>query len=150
MAICHIASNQGDGVISAKEISDEYNIPNELLAKILQRLAKTGLIISQNGSKGGYLLAREPDQITVSQVVRAIEGPIGIMECYHDEKPQCEQLSLCTIRTPMMKVQQTVIDALDRMTLKEVSESMDPLRRHKTFDFEKEEVREETAEIVRL
>ena len=67
--------------MSAKRIAEEFHIPAELLAKILQRLAKKKLIVSHNGPKGGYVLARAQAEITVGQVVRALEGPVSIVSC---------------------------------------------------------------------
>ena len=81
MAIHYIAAHEELGAVSAKRIAEEFRIPAELLAKILQRLAKQGLIIGQNGPKGGYVLAYRPTEITVGQVVRALEGPISIVSC---------------------------------------------------------------------
>ena len=74
MAIHYIAISEDRGAVSAKRIADEFHIPAELLAKILQRLAKKKLITSQNGPKGGYVLARRPAQISVGDVVRAVYG----------------------------------------------------------------------------
>jgi Rrf2 family protein len=79
MALQHIATVQfGDvmpgRVVNTKEIAEEYNIPLELLAKVLQTLAKNGLIESHNGPKGGYVLARRAHQITIAQILESIEG----------------------------------------------------------------------------
>ena len=82
MAVHYIAFHQHDGVVSAKRIAEDLGIPSELLAKILQRLAKGKLIASDNGPKGGYVLARDPGQIRVGEVLRAIEGPLGMVSCY--------------------------------------------------------------------
>ena len=79
MAIHYIAMHDGLGAISAKRIAEESGIPQELLAKILQRLAKQRLIVSQNGPKGGYVLTRRPAEISVGEVIRALEGPINIV-----------------------------------------------------------------------
>jgi len=81
MAIHYIAVNDGFGAVSAKRIAEEFAIPPELMAKILQRLAKQRLVVSTNGPKGGYALARRPTEITVGQVIRALEGPINIVSC---------------------------------------------------------------------
>src|SRR2546430_8326799 len=81
MAIHYIAVHDGLGAVSAKRIAEEFRIPPELLAKVLQRLAKRRLIVSQNGPKGGYVLARHSNEITVGEVVRALEGPISIVSC---------------------------------------------------------------------
>ena len=82
MALQHIAAVQfGDvtpgRVVNTKEIAEEYNIPLELLAKVLQTLAKNALIESHNGPKGGYVLARRAHQITIAQILESIEGPLG-------------------------------------------------------------------------
>src|SRR5256885_13596276 len=81
MAIHYIAVHDGLGAVSAKRIAEEFGIPPELLAKVLQRLAKRRLIVSQNGPKGGYVLARHSNEITVGEVGRALEGPISIVSC---------------------------------------------------------------------
>src|SRR6266581_4420832 len=75
MAIHYIAVHDDVGSVNAKRIAEEFAIPSELLAKILQRLAKRRLIVSQNGPKGGYVLTRRPSDISVGEVVRALEGP---------------------------------------------------------------------------
>src|SRR5947209_18716782 len=80
MAIHYIAIHEDRGSVSAKRIADEFGIPPELLAKILQRLARERLIVSHNGPKGGYALARRPGEISVGQVVRAPEGPMNLVD----------------------------------------------------------------------
>ena len=82
MAVHYIAFHQQDGVVNSKRIAEDLGIPAELLAKILQRLSKGKLITSVNGPKGGYVLARDPSEIRVSEVLRAIEGPLGLVNCY--------------------------------------------------------------------
>jgi Rrf2 family protein len=120
MAISHIAHREDDRNISAKQIAEQYDIPVELLAKILQRLAKGGLIVSQNGPKGGYVLAKEPAQITVGQVVKAIEGPIGLVDCYKGDF--CGQMMKCSVRLPIRRIQDSISDLLDSMTIEEISQ----------------------------
>src|SRR5256886_16456960 len=89
MAIHYIAVQEDIGAVSAKRIAEEFGIPPELLAKILQRLAKRRLIASHNGPKGGYVLSRHPSEITVGEVIRALEGPINIVSCLdHGGCPQ--------------------------------------------------------------
>src|SRR5260370_42396480 len=81
MAIHYIAVHDGPGTISAKRIAEEFGIPPELLAKVLQRLAQRRLLVSQNGSKGGYAPARQPNETTEGEAMRALEGPISIESC---------------------------------------------------------------------
>ncbi|MBM4122709.1 MAG: Rrf2 family transcriptional regulator [Nitrospira sp.] len=123
MALQYIASVQfGDlrhaRVVNTKEIAEEYHIPVELLAKVLQALAKQGFIESQNGPKGGYLLARSAREITIAQVLMAIEGPLGIADCYHEaDAPSCSCFENCNIRTPLRKVQDSIYQLLNSMTV---------------------------------
>jgi Rrf2 family protein len=119
MAIHYIASHEDVGAVSAKRIAEEFAIPPELLAKILQRLARERLIVSQNGPRGGYVLARRPVEITVGQVVRALEGPINIVECL-EEDSDCPQMARCTLRRPVQKIQAAISQMLDTMTLAEL------------------------------
>ncbi len=126
MAVQYIASVQfGDlrkaRVVNTKEIAEEYHIPVELLAKVLQALAKHGVVESQNGPKGGYLLARNAREITITQVLEAIEGPLGITDCYQeqeeDKTTSCSCFNHCNIRTPLLKVQDSIYQLLNSMTV---------------------------------
>ena len=119
MAIHYIAFHQHDGVVNAKRIAEDLGIPAELLAKVLQRLAKRKLITSVNGPKGGYVLAREPGRIKVSEVLSAIDGPLGIVHCYQDY--QCPQLDRCNIRRPVWVIQASIERLLDTITLDELN-----------------------------
>jgi Rrf2 family protein len=111
--------NDGFGAVSAKRIAEEFTIPPELMAKILQRLAKQRLIVSSNGPKGGYVLARRPTEITVGQVIRALEGPINIVSCLEDA--DCPQMEKCNLRRPVHKIQAAITQVLDTMSLAELT-----------------------------
>lgn len=126
MALQHIASVQlGDvtpgRVVNTKEIAEEYNIPLELLAKVLQALSKAGVIDSHNGPKGGYILARSANEITIAQILESIEGPLSITDCSHEKEGElCMQREHCNIRTPLLKVQDSIFQLLNSMTLKDM------------------------------
>jgi Rrf2 family protein len=119
MAIHYIAVHDEVGSVSTKRIAEEFGIPAELLAKILQRLAKRGLVVSQNGPKGGYALGRRPSEITIGDVVRAIEGPVNIVSCLEDK--DCPQAPRCNLRRPIQKVQAAISHVLDSMSLAELA-----------------------------
>ena len=125
MAIHYIAFHQADGAVSSKRIAEAFNIPHELLAKTLQRLAKNGFIESYNGPKGGYVLSRAPAGITVGQVIRALEGPINIVSCFEDLG--CRQFAKCNLRRPVQKIQATITHLLDTMTLAELMADTIPI-----------------------
>jgi Rrf2 family protein len=120
MAIYFIASQGDEVTVSAKRIAEEFHIPPERLAKILQRLAKKKLIASHNGSKGGYVLTRHPSEITVGQVVRALEGPLNVVSCM-SEQDDCPQFARCNLRRPVQKIQASITHVLDSMTLAELA-----------------------------
>jgi Rrf2 family protein len=124
MAVHYIAFHQQDGVVNSKRIAEDLGVPAELLAKILQRLSKGKLISSVNGPKGGYVLAREPGAIRVSEVLRAIEGPLGMVSCYRTM--QCPQLERCNIRRPVLAIQSGIERFLETMTLETMNTMNEP------------------------
>jgi Rrf2 family protein len=119
MAISHIAYCQEDKIPNSKHIAELYNIPSELLAKVLQKLAKQGLVISQNGPKGGYVLAKDPHEMTVGEVIKAIDGPIGLVDCYMGN--DCRQIGKCSVRQPIRKIQDSITQLLDSITIDEIT-----------------------------
>jgi Rrf2 family protein len=116
IALKHLA--QRSESVSAREIATEYRIPAELLAKILQRLARKGILVSQHGIKGGYVLARDPAEISVVDVVEALDGPIGITPC--ERGFDCEQMSLCSVKDPLMKLRAKVVRVLGDTSIYEL------------------------------
>ena len=84
------------------------------MAKVLQRLVRRGLLVSQQGTRGGYQLARAPRQITVADVIQAIEGPVTVTACSTDEG-QCEQFSKCNVRDPLCRVRERILSRARRV-----------------------------------
>ena len=121
MAMKHLAEHADRRACSAKDVADSYRIPQELLAKILQRLVKSGLLKSQHGTHGGYVLARNARSISAFEVIRAIDGPLFITSCVtiHGD---CEQSDLCTIREPLRKVNQGIEDVLRSISIADMRE----------------------------
>jgi FeS assembly SUF system regulator len=119
IALKHLANGHGD-TASAKEIADAYGIPLPLLAKILQKLTKTGLLLSLPGSSGGYKLARRPEKISALEVIHAIDGPIILTACF-TEHGHCDQSDRCTVREPLRKVHEAIIQLLGRITISQMS-----------------------------
>ena len=78
MAMKHIAVHDAVNSMSAREIAGQFDIPLELMAKVLQRLTRRGLLISQKGTRGGYHLARPAEKISVGDVIQAIDGPVTV------------------------------------------------------------------------
>jgi Rrf2 family protein len=129
MAMRHLAEHAHEGARSAKDVADAYGIPQEALAKILQRLVKAGLLRSQHGTNGGYTLARDAGMITAFEVIRAIDGPLFITSCV-TVRGECDQVDRCNIREPLRRVNHSIEEVLRRITIsdmkEELAEAQDP------------------------
>src|SRR5215472_11707799 len=121
MAMKHLALRGDRGSSSAREIAEMYDIPIELMAKVLQRLVRRGLLASHQGTRGGYQLARLPTQISVADVIQAIDGPVTVTACSGDEGQQCEQFSKCSVRDPLWRVRERILSALGECTIAELA-----------------------------
>ena len=119
MAMKHLAEHGGQVSRSAKDVAEAYGIPTELLAKILQRLVKAGLLHSQHGTNGGYTLARDAAKISAFEVIRAIDGPLFITSCV-TVRGDCDQTDRCTIREPLRRVNRGIEDVLRSITIAEM------------------------------
>ncbi len=122
MAMRHLAEHAERGACSAKDVAQAYGIPPEVLAKILQRLAKAGLLHSVHGINGGYTLERSAAEISAYEVIRAIEGPLFITSCI-TVRGECDQTERCTIREPLRKVNQSLEDVLKKIKISEMIEA---------------------------
>src|SRR6202451_154955 len=121
MAMKHLAEHSHNGACSAKDVADAYGIPQEAMAKILQRLVKTGLLHSQHGTNGGYTLARDPGMISAFEVIRAIDGPLFITSCV-TVRGECDQSDRCNIREPLRRVSESIEQVLRRISISEMKE----------------------------
>ena len=121
MAMQHLArKTAGAPSTSAREIAEQYDIPIELMAKVLQRLVRTGLLVSTQGTRGGYTLSRPSAAISVADVIEAIDGPFTVTAC-STEKNSCEQYGKCSIRDPLWQIRERIVAALGTVTLAEMA-----------------------------
>ncbi len=127
MAMKHLAEHADQGACSAKDVADAYGIPQEALAKILQRLAKVGLIRSQHGMNGGYTLTRDPKTISAFEVIKAIDGPLFITSCV-TVRGECGQSDRCTIREPLRKVNESIEQVLKNIKISQMKEEPEVLQ----------------------
>src|SRR4051794_35498295 len=121
IAMKHLALRGDRGSSSAREIANLYDIPIELLAKILQRLVRRGLLASQQGTRGGYQLAQMPALISVADVIQAIDGPVTVTACSTTEGSNCEQFAKCNVRDPLWRVRERILSALGECTIAELA-----------------------------
>ncbi|MFO7446159.1 MAG: Rrf2 family transcriptional regulator [Ignavibacteriaceae bacterium] len=121
LAVKYIALKPECNCITAKEISVNYNIPFEILSKILQKLVKNKVIVSYQGIKGGYSLARDAKYITLNDVISSIEK-IQITSCMKESGSaiDCARFDCCQIRDPLSKVQAEINKIFNLTTVSQI------------------------------
>ncbi|MDX1387476.1 MAG: Rrf2 family transcriptional regulator [bacterium] len=114
-------AHEAHALTSAREVSEAYQIPFPLLAKVLQKLAARGLIKSVHGTKGGYILGKPADDITVADVAEIYEGPLAVVECFKDEKITCPQWDGCRIKNPLYELNHKIYHMLTKTTMADLA-----------------------------
>ena len=107
---------------AARDLAVQTQIPEPTASKVLKKLARAGVVVSQRGAKGGYALARPAAAIGVNEVIEAIEGPIAVTEC-SDERTDssCEYETNCGVRANWQRINQAVHQALSDVTLADMA-----------------------------
>jgi Rrf2 family protein len=119
-----LARHYGTGPASLAGIAAEEDLPRAYLEQLVVSLREAGLVTSTRGAHGGYELARKPDEITMSAVLRALEGPIAPMICASDNPEHattCDRSTFCTVNVLWVRVRDAVTGALDSMTLADLA-----------------------------
>ena len=107
---------------NAPELAMEAHLPLPMVSKILKLLARDGLLASHRGVKGGYSLARAAEEISMAEIIVALEGPIAITECVSVES-DCTHEALCPVRSNWRRINEAVRAALEGITLAEMAGS---------------------------
>ncbi len=118
MALLHMDSLDPDALVTAKELSEQYCMPAELLGKVLQTLARADVVESVHGAHGGYRLKRALDTLTLGDVVHAVEGTVLLVRC-HETPETCDQYKSCNIREPVLRIQDQLKEYLGAFRLSE-------------------------------
>lgn len=124
IALKHLAELEAGASSSAKEIAEAYGIPLPLLSKVLQRLARHGFLRSEHGTNGGYRLARTPENINALEVIRSIDGPIILTHCFTEHR-QCGIAEKCSVREPLRKVHEGILQLLAGTTIRDLCGARD-------------------------
>jgi len=123
LAMRHMAAHADKVALSARELAEAYDIPPELLAKVLQRLVRGRLLASHQGIRGGYGLSRAPESISVADVIQAIDGPLTVTAC-SDSDHSCDQYAKCNIRDPLWRIKDRIIAALAATSVADLAADM--------------------------
>jgi FeS assembly SUF system regulator len=122
LAMRHLAACAGE-TTSARELAETYDIPSELLAKVLQKLVRARLLESHQGIRGGYGLARAAAAISVADVIQAIDGPLTVTACSELDH-SCDQFAKCNIRDPLWRIKDRIVSALATTSVAELAADM--------------------------
>jgi FeS assembly SUF system regulator len=106
----------GDGVLSAQVLAERAHLEAPTVSKLLKQLAQAGLVVSTRGINGGYRLARAPREISIADIVVAIEGPIGMTEC-SVQAGACGHEPHCGVRVNWQRINQAIATALAEVSL---------------------------------
>lgn len=114
-------------VVMIDEVSREEHIPKSFAAKIFQSLGKAGLVKSNRGTGGGFTLLKKPAEITVLQVIEAIEGKIAFQRCLAPKEQKCEHFGGCALCGLFEQAQDRVKDVFSQTTLTDLMKTHVPV-----------------------
>jgi Rrf2 family cysteine metabolism transcriptional repressor len=118
-AALELAENYGKGPLQTKVIARHQDISVKYLEQLMTTLKSTGIVRSVRGAKGGYLLAKPPEQIRMSDVFFAFEGTVATVECVANES-YCSRVADCVARGIWIEVQQAIVNVLQSKTLQDL------------------------------
>ena len=123
----HLARAPEGELSSARKIAEMFGVPTSLLMNILKELAAGGLVSSVRGARGGYCLARDPSEISLADIITALEGPVKLAECVtgelaEDDHSLCSIMAKCPIADPVHRVHRKIYDYMKQLTLAEIAE----------------------------
>ncbi|MDR1701216.1 MAG: Rrf2 family transcriptional regulator [Sporomusaceae bacterium] len=115
-----LAMHNGQGPISLKSIAQRQIISENYLEQLIGMLRKAGYVKSARGAQGGYSLAKDPSEISVGDIIKAMEGPIAPVDCLlveNADSAACNRVGICVARGVLSKVRDSINDVLDSVTL---------------------------------
>ena len=119
IALKHISTQENGNLINAKEIATRFNLPPNLLAKILQNLAHSGILEAQKGSGGGYRMARDPGGVSLTEIFESIEGPVHMVMCT-STSGCCSLEDRCTVKNGLVNLENKFSEFFNSVMLSDV------------------------------
>ncbi|MEE2662123.1 MAG: SUF system Fe-S cluster assembly regulator [Pseudomonadota bacterium] len=104
-------------ITTAAELAEETALPGPTVSKLLKQLVRAGLLESQRGNSGGYMVAGPTEDITVADIISALDGPIALTECMTEDGNVCEIEALCPTRTNWRQINEALVNALEGVSL---------------------------------
>jgi FeS assembly SUF system regulator len=119
--LTHIARDSELFTRNARDLAAAAHLPLPTVSKVLKLLACKELLVTHRGMKGGFRLARRPEEISVAEIINALEGPVAITECSFSAPGRCQLERLCPVASNWQKINQVVREALENITLAEMT-----------------------------
>ena len=118
-AMVALAKHYGQGPMSIAAMAKESSVPPAYLEQLIGPLRRAGLVESKRGARGGYQLARSPEQMRVGEVYRVMEGPVAPMECVSEDESEqtCPLIDGCETRPVWLKMRDAMVETIDSITL---------------------------------
>ncbi len=126
LMLAHFSAQENGDLVTARELTEDTGLPGPMVGKILKQLARSGIINSYRGAKGGYTLARPAEEISVAAVIEALEGPIGMTACTTGSGT-CEHEPACVVRGNWNRISRAITEALEKISLPEMLGSSEKL-----------------------
>lgn len=135
-AMFDLALHYGNGPISLKSIAERQEISDHYLEQLIATLRKANLVKSVRGAQGGYMLASEPQNITVGDIIRTLEGPLAPSDCVMEEDPKaCERANYCVTKVVWEKIRDSFNDVIDSITLQDMLDDHNKLKSRDNYMF---------------
>lgn len=133
-AMIDMAQSEDKGPIATHTIAERQGISERYLEQLMVPLKRAGLVKSIRGSQGGYVLGRNPDDITAGDIIRVLEGPIAPVECVNEQNPEiCERSDYCITRVVWTKVRDSIAEVLDSYSLTDLAQESQRLPAKENF-----------------
>ncbi|MGI6584432.1 MAG: Rrf2 family transcriptional regulator [Gracilibacteraceae bacterium] len=126
-----LALNYGNGPMPLKEVAQRQQLSETYLEQIIAHLKKGGLVTSIRGAQGGYELIRKPEEISVGEIIRTLEGPLAPAECVLDDEPECTKAEYCVTRLIWEKIMESINNVIDSITLNDMVDDYYKLKQKK-------------------
>ena len=121
LGMLHLAKQQNGNFMGISEVAEAVSVPEKFLRILFHELVKSHMLRSQRGTGGGFSLARPATEITLRQIVEAIQGPIAAFSCVTDQTTDCEKASCCGLHMVLQGIRRQVVQELDRYTLSDLA-----------------------------
>lgn len=133
-AMFDLALHYGSEPIPLKSVAKRQNISDNYLEQLISVLRKAGLVKSVRGAQGGYMLARHPEEITVGEIIRVLEGPIAPVDCVSEVDPvDCDQSDCCITRTVWARVRDSIAEVLDSISLADMCRDAEKVKKSREY-----------------